>query len=103
MASSTLPSTNKEVRSLGFYRPEEFWYDRIQREIRDFLPSCCARERISVRVPPVQPRDLHPDNMEWHQDGGGAEGTTRHMVIWSDRDPTWLRLSTGEIVRPEPF
>jgi len=42
-------------------------------------------------------------NLEWHQDGGGDAGTTKHMVIWACEMPTDLKLSTGEIFSTSPF
>jgi len=49
-----------------------------------------------VRVP--QGITPHPDNLEWHQDGGGPLGTTDHMVVWASEAPTEIRTSAGELV-----
>ncbi len=94
-------STNNEARSLGRFVPSLFQSEVIETEIRPLLPSCCQGERISVRIPMgIVP---HPDNLEWHQDGGGKDGTTRHMVVWASEMPTHIRLSWGEIVTFQPF
>ena len=42
-------------------------------------------------------------NLEWHQDGGGAEGTTKHMVLWACEMPTELKLSSGERFYTMPY
>jgi hypothetical protein len=85
-----------EVRILGRFQPSELTEPVIQAEIRPLLPPCCQRERISVRVPMgIVP---HPDNLEWHQDGGGPAGTTDHMVVWASEQPTEIRTSAGAIV-----
>lgn len=84
-----------EVVVLGRFVPSAFHAETIEAEIRPLLPLCCQRERISVRIPQgILP---HPDNLEWHQDGGGAEGTTRHMVIWASEDPTEVRTSANVV------
>ena len=89
-----------EVRVLGRFIPSEWTSETIEREIRPLLPSCCRCERVSVRVPQgILP---HPDNLEWHQDGGGAEGTTKHMVVWASEHPTELRSSGGELRTAQP-
>lgn len=92
-----------EIRVLGRFEPTEFDQDRIQAEIRPCLPPCCQRERISVRVPHVLAGAPHPDNLQWHQDGGGPEGTTDHMVVWASETPTELRTSDGLRFTPAPF
>ena len=70
-------------------------------EIKAHLPACCARERVSVRIP--DPRvPVHPDNVQWHQDGGGQAGTVRHMVVWASEQPTELCGSDGEILSGDP-
>jgi hypothetical protein len=93
------------VRILGRYEPvglpAAFVQEVLQAEIRTRLPPCCARERISVRVPQGIPP--HPDNLEWHQDGGGAAGTTHHMVVWASEQPTEIRRADGSIVVADPF
>jgi hypothetical protein len=86
-----------EVRILGQFRPSEFCEATIQAEIRAHLPACCQRERISVRVPNDRAAAPHPDNLEWHQDGGGPLGTTHHMVVWASEMPTEIRSSDGVI------
>lgn len=96
-----MSSTNSEVRVLGRFHPSLLQSEVIEAELRPLLPACCARERISVRVPMgIIP---HPDNLQWHQDGGGSAGTTKHMVIWASEDPTHLRTSDGEVVFIEPY
>lgn len=95
-------SESREVYVLGRFRPSEFSPDVIEREIRSYLPVCCRRERISVRVP--QGIAPHPDNLQWHQDGGGPAGTTRHMVVWASEQPTEIRATNqGAISRIAPF
>lgn len=79
---------------LGRFQPSALQSEVIEAEVRPLLPPCCQRERISVRVP--QGITPHPDNLEWHQDGGGPDGTTRHMVVWASEAPTELRASDGE-------
>lgn len=85
-----------EVRVLGRFVPSLLQSEVIEAEVRPLLPACCQRERISVRVPMGIPP--HPDNLQWHQDGGGPDGTTDHMVIWASEQPTELRSSAGERV-----
>ena len=65
--------------------------------MRGILPPCCARERISVRIPQGIPP--HPDNLEWHQDGMPSY----HMVVWATEMPTEIRTSAGAIVQGEPY
>jgi len=105
MASSTSATTNSEACVLGRFEPGEYQEDRIEREFRalPFLPACCRKERISVRVPHDRAAAPNPDNLAWHQDGGGPAGTTDHMVIWSSEMPTNLRSSSGELFPIEPF
>lgn len=88
-----------EIVILGAFTPSEWTPDTIEREFRSLpcLPPCCRRERIGVRVPHTLAPDPHPDNLQWHQDGGGSEGTTHHMVVWASEQPTELRASTGEL------
>lgn len=90
------------VRVLGRFVPSQLQSEVIERELPAHLPPCCRRERISVRIP--DPRVTpHPDNLEWHQDGGGPAGTTRHMVVWASEQPTEIRHPDGLIVRGDPF
>lgn len=85
-----------DIVRLGPFVPSRLQSEIIEAELRPLLPPCCARERISVRVPMgLAP---HPDNLQWHQDGGGAEGTTRHMVVWASEQPTEIRTAAGETV-----
>lgn len=89
----------EEIAILGTFTPSAWTSDTIEQEFRalPFLPACCKRERIGVRVPhPVAPAP-HPDNLEWHQDGGGIAGTTHHMVVWASEQPTDLRNSDGQL------
>lgn len=95
--------TGTEVQSLGFFRPSALDRDTIQAEVKALLPACCACETVGVRVPLPTSGPAHPDNLEWHQDGGGAAGTTRHIVLWASEDPTEVRLSDGTYVRGEPY
>lgn len=91
-----------EVRVLGRFIPSSLNPDVIQAEIRPLLPPCCQLERIGVRTPHPQAPAPHPDNLEWHQDGGGSAGTTHHMVVWASEMPTELRTSTGDVVTVQP-
>lgn len=86
-----------EVVILGTFTPSAWTPEVIEQEFRQWpaLPDCCRRERISVRIPHDRAPAPHPDNLEWHQDGGGAEGTTHHMVVWASEQPTELRTSEG--------
>ena len=43
------------------------------------------------------------DNLQWHQDGGGSAGTTKHMVVWAVEMPTELKTSAGERIYTQPF
>ncbi len=87
-----------EVRSLGRFMPSLLQQEVIQAEVRPLLPPCCQREAIGVRVPRESSPEPHPDNLEWHQDGGGAAGTTHHMVVWASEMMTELKTSDGELV-----
>lgn len=82
---------------LGSFTPSTWTIDVIEQEFRRLscLPVCCQRERISVRPP--QGVTPHPDNLDWHQDGGGAAGTTQHMVVWASHWPTELKTSDGQL------
>jgi len=88
---------------LGRFVPSQWQPETIQAEIGRHLPDCCARERVSVRIPRETAPDPHPDNLEWHQDGGGSEGTTKHMVVWASEQPTELRASDGELFTGQPL
>jgi hypothetical protein len=92
---------SEEIKSLGRYIPSAYQSEIIEAEIRAFLPECCRCERISVRYP----NGAEPpyDNLQWHQDGGGKEGTTRHMVVWASEMATHIRTSDGVIVDTQPF
>lgn len=92
-----------EIRVLGRFVPSGLQSEVIEAELRPLLPPCCQRERISVRVPDARAEAPHYDNLQWHQDGGGAAGTTQHMVVWASERPTELRMSTGELFHVEPF
>lgn len=88
-------NNEREIVILGAYAPSAWTIDAIEQEFRrlPFLAECCQRERVSVRIPQgVAP---HPNNLEWHQDGGGADGTTQHMVVWASEMPTELKTSDG--------
>ncbi len=90
------------VRSLGPFRPTALQSELIETQIKPLLPACCARERVSVRIPDARVTP-HPDNLQWHQDGGGPAGTVRHMVVWASEQPTEVQLPTGETVTGVPF
>lgn len=92
-----------DIRILGRFVPSQFTKETIEAEIRPLLPTCCQCERIGVRVPDVNAPQPPQANLEWHQDGGGAEGTTHHMVVWASEMPTELKSSTGERFYQEPF
>jgi hypothetical protein len=90
-----------EIVVLGRFVPTLLQSEVIEAEMRPLLPLCCQRERISVRIPMgITP---HPDNLEWHQDGGGSAGTTRHMVVWASEQPTHLKDSIGARAETQPF
>lgn len=90
-----------EARSLGRFIPSSLQSEVIEAEVRPLLPVCCRCERISVRIP--QGIVPHPDNLEFHQDGGGSEGTTKHMVVWASEMPTEIEDSNGSQIKFEPF
>lgn len=91
-----------DVGVIGRFVPSEFKAETIEAEIKTRLLSCCARERISVRIPDSRV-PVHPDNLEWHQDGGGSAGTTRHMVVWASEMPTEIRRGDGSQFKGEVF
>lgn len=88
-------------RVLCQFRPSEYAIEVIQAELRPLLPACCRCERISVRTPETEP--AHPNNLEWHQDGGGYEGTVRHMVCWANVLPTHVRDAEKNEATVQPF
>lgn len=91
-----------EVRVLGRFVPSALQSEILETEIRPHLPACCARERVSVRIP--DPRvSVHPDNLQWHQDGGGTAGTVRHMIVWASEQPTEIRRADGSVFIGEPY
>lgn len=92
-----LPKDYPEIKILGKYTPTELFPDSIEQEFRKlpFLPDCCRRERIGIRVPLPTTPDPPGANLEWHQDGGGIEGTTHHMIVWASEDPTHVKSSDG--------
>lgn len=90
-----------EVEVIGRFVPSEFTSETIQAGLRTLLPRCCQCENIGVRIP--QGIIPHPNNLEYHQDGGGTEGTTRHMVVWASEIPTEIRDSSGVELRFKPF
>jgi hypothetical protein len=92
-----------EIRVLGQFVPSAWHDETIQQEFRALpaLPRCCRCERISVRLPQGIPPP--ENNLHWHQDGGGADGTTQHMVIWASEQPTELKTSTGAVVPIQPL
>lgn len=92
---------HSDVECLGTFRPSILQSEVIEAEIRPLLPSCCQRERIGVRTPMgIVP---HPDNLEWHHDGGGVDGEVRHMIVWASEKPTELLLPNGVHYTPAPF
>lgn len=94
---------NNEVKVLGEFHPSSLQAEVIEKELRPLLPPCCQRERISFRIPHERAGRPHPDNMEWHQDGGGAAGTSKHMIVWASECPTHLKTSEGEVIPTEPY
>lgn len=108
MPSSALsiPSSEDwgEIRVLGSYVPSEYWIDRIEAEVRalPWLPPCCRRERIGIRMPEAERVPPEP-NLCWHQDGGGPDGNNRHMVVWASEAPTELQSSDGTTFTGQPF
>ena len=89
------------MRVLGAYVPSAWQSEIIETEIRAFLDSCCRAERVSVRIPMGIPPAL--DNLQWHHDGGGVEGTTRHMVVWASEQPTELRGPDGDAIETRAY
>lgn len=92
---------NGEIRSLGMFHPSQLRIETIQAELKPYLPRCCQCEAIGVAA--QNQTVIHPDNQQWHQDGGGTAGTTRHMVVWATETPTYLRDSSGSEFRGEPY
>ena len=92
-----------EAAVLARYVPAEFAPDAIERGFRALAPSCCRSQRVDVR-PAWSPSALspHPDNLEWHQDGGGPAGVTRHMVVWASERSTEIKTSDGYRIIPKP-
>lgn len=90
-----------EVKFLGRFVPSAFHKETIEAEVRPLLPPCCRCDTVGVRVPPSPPPPA--PNLEWHQDGGGVAGTTRHIVLWASEDPTYIKTSDGVELRGEPF
>jgi hypothetical protein len=91
-----------EYRVLGTFVPSEWQPEAIQREIVPLLPPCCQRERINVRIPHERAPEPPAANLEWHQDGGGVDGTTRHIVVWASEQPTDIQTSDGEVFTGQP-
>lgn len=90
------------VRVLGQFVPSALQSEILETEIKPLLPACCRAERVSVRIP--DPRvPVHPDNVEWHQDGGGPLGTIRHMVVWASEQPTEIRRPDGTVCHGKPY
>lgn len=85
------------------FHPSRLQSEVIEAELRPLLPECCRCERIGVRIPHDRAPEPHPDNLEWHQDGGGAAGTTKHMIVWATEDTTELKTSAGEYFRGQPY
>jgi hypothetical protein len=92
-----------EYRVLGRFVPSQWQPETIQAEIVPLLPPCCQRERVNVRIPHERAPEPHPNNLEWHHDGGGVDGTTRHIVLWASEQPTEIQTSTGELFTGQPF
>jgi hypothetical protein len=92
-----------EYRVLGRFVPSRLQSEVIEAEIRPLLPPCCARERIGVRTPHERAPEPPENNLNWHQDGGGLDGTTRHIVVWATEDPTHIKTSAGEEFTAEPY
>lgn len=89
-----------EMRVLGSCVPCRLDATVIMDSIRPMLPSCCQRERISIREPGAL---VHPDNLEWHHDGGGTAGTVRHMVVWATEMPTEIKRTDGTECSGQPY
>lgn len=96
-------SLTEDARILGRFIPSLLQAEVIEAELRPLLPPCCQRERISVRIPHQAAPAPHPDGLEWHQDGGGAAGTTHHMVVWASEKPTEIRTSDWKLVPARPY
>lgn len=92
-----------EFRVLGTFTPSRLQAEVIEAEIGPHLPPCCRRERIGVRTPHEQAQQPPAANLEYHQDGGGLEGTIRHMVVWASEQPTEIRTSAGEEFVGQPY
>jgi len=89
-------TNSPDVIVLGRFMPSELSPEVIEAEVRPLLPACCRAERLDIRVP--QGIAPHPNNLEWHQDGGGVEGTIRHMIVWASEEPTHIKTAVGEFV-----
>ena len=98
---TTVSSNPSEVYSLGFYWPSRLQSEIIETEVKAHLGVCCRCERVGIRIP--SETEPHPDNLEWHQDGGGPDGITRHMVVWATEMPTELRLSDNIFFTGKPY
>ena len=92
-----------EYRVLGTFVPSRLQSEVIEAEIKAHLPPCCARERVGVRTPHALAPEPPPANLEWHQDGGGLEGTTRHIVVWASEQPTEIQTSDGQEFIGQPY
>lgn len=91
-----------QVKVIGHFVPSRLQSEILEAEIKAYLPPCCAAERVGVRTP--QPKVVaHPDNLEWHQDGGGPLGTIRHMIVWASEQPTEVQCSDGSVFVGEPY
>lgn len=90
------------ARVLGTFFPSSLHQETMEQEFRalPFLPACCRRERVSIRVP--SSTAVHPDNLAWHQDGGGLLGTTQHMILWANQQPTHLKDAAGQPIAFAP-
>ena len=94
---------SEEIRIIGRFVPSHLQSEIIEREIKPFLAPCCQGERVGVRTPHINAPQPPPANLEWHQDGGGSAGTTKHMVVWASEQPTELKTSTGVRFYQEPY
>lgn len=92
-----------EYRVLGTFIPSRLQSEVIEAEIGPYLPPCCRRERVGVRTPHVSAPQPPEANLQYHQDGGGLEGTTRHIVVWASEDPTQIRTTDGEEFIAQPY
>ena len=92
-----------EYRVLWTFVPSRLQSEVIEAEIKAHLPPCCARERVGVRTPHALAPEPPPANLEWHQDGGGLEGTTRHIVVWASEQPTEIQTSDGQEFIGQPY